>query len=358
MNMKTIKLLTALASLFFIFNSSAQSLFVPGGFTSSGIGTSTVAGSVGIGTSSPAAYLHVVSPNGSTTPLFEATEAGTTLGDFFKIYNGTANTATFSPTLWGHNAYNYQGNTLLPALGMVASTPSSCDVASNTMPLCLISARQYNSGTYANIANRNLFQIWNLSTPVFTVGPTGNTTVNGPFLSNGGILSESYVNSSGPMWSGSTITGVGGGIFNAQVTIGYPSGTTLPSGMLLGVNGGVAIGLASTTKINTGTTKYNLAVGGGIITDAVTVQLQSNWADYVFGQDYKLMSLSEVKAYIEKNKHLPEVPAATEINEKGVEAGEMLNIHMKKIEELTLYMIQLKEENEALKKRIEAIEQK
>lgn len=99
--------------------------------------------------------------------------------------------------------------------------------------------------------------------------------------------------------------------------------------------------------INTTNTKgYKLAVNGSIIANSFVVKMYP-WADYVFKKDYKLMSLQDLKSYIEKNHHLPEIPTEKEIAEKGLDLGEINKLLTKKIEELTLYMIykdqQLKE---------------
>ncbi len=75
------------------------------------------------------------------------------------------------------------------------------------------------------------------------------------------------------------------------------------------------------------------------------------WADYVFDKNYKLQSIPDLKKYIDENKHLPNVPSAQEIQEKGISVGEMQKIQMEKIEELTLYTIQLE-------KRISELESK
>ena len=64
------------------------------------------------------------------------------------------------------------------------------------------------------------------------------------------------------------------------------------------------------------------------------------WADYVFEKDYELRSLDEVKAYINENGHLPEVPSTAEVTENGVDVAQMNEILLKKVEELTLYLLQ------------------
>jgi hypothetical protein len=112
------------------------------------------------------------------------------------------------------------------------------------------------------------------------------------------------------------------------------------------------------TTMPTLNNKYLLSVGGSIVCEELVVKLRANWPDYVFASDYTLMPLNQVKTYIAANNHLPGVPAACEVEENGVATSEMLSIQMKKIEELTLYLIQMKEENEALLKRIEALEVK
>lgn len=63
-------------------------------------------------------------------------------------------------------------------------------------------------------------------------------------------------------------------------------------------------------------------------------------ADYVFKSDYKLMSLKEVEQFVKTNSHLPEIPSANEIKEKGFNVGEMQNKLLQKVEELTLYIIE------------------
>jgi trimeric autotransporter adhesin len=75
----------------------------------------------------------------------------------------------------------------------------------------------------------------------------------------------------------------------------------------------------------------------------------STWADYVFNEDYKLMSLLEVESFIKLNKHLPEIPSADEVKENGHKLGEMDVLLLKKVEELTLYLIDLKREVDSLK---------
>jgi hypothetical protein len=110
--------------------------------------------------------------------------------------------------------------------------------------------------------------------------------------------------------------------------------------------GGISVG---TTTLPTG---YKLAVGGKLIAEEVVVQLQASWPDYVFETDYMLRPIEELELYINQHKHLPGVPSAREIKDNGISVGEMNTIMMEKIEELTLYIIELKKEVELLKKNV------
>jgi hypothetical protein len=90
----------------------------------------------------------------------------------------------------------------------------------------------------------------------------------------------------------------------------------------------------------------DLKVNGKVLANEVKVSLES-WSDYVFSNDYKLRPLQEVQDYISLNKHLPDVPSQKEVLENGVNVGEMNSLLLKKIEELTLYVLELKKENDS-----------
>jgi hypothetical protein len=94
---------------------------------------------------------------------------------------------------------------------------------------------------------------------------------------------------------------------------------------------------------------YKLAVDGKAICTELLVRLVPNWPDYVFNNQYKLRGLNEVEDFIKKNNHLPGIPSAKEVESNGVNVGEMQKLQMEKIEELTLYIIELKKEIEKLK---------
>ena len=107
---------------------------------------------------------------------------------------------------------------------------------------------------------------------------------------------------------------------------------------------------AGNVGIGTDTPTEKLSVKGKIRAQEIKVET-ANWPDYVFEEGYQLPSLTETATFIEKNKHLPGVPKATEVEENGLSLGEMNKILLQKIEELTLHMIDKD-------KRIERLEQK
>ncbi len=109
--------------------------------------------------------------------------------------------------------------------------------------------------------------------------------------------------------------------------------------------GNVTIGTATVAS------GYMLNVGGKAICEELKVQLEGSWPDYVFSNDYKLPSIQDVAAFVEKNKHLPNIPPASEIEKNGLEVGDMQRKMIEKIEELTLYIIDLQKQIDELKKK-------
>jgi hypothetical protein len=119
------------------------------------------------------------------------------------------------------------------------------------------------------------------------------------------------------------------------------------------VSSKVKMVLTSDGRVGIGTdnppTYARLAVKGLIMAEEVRVRLHP-WPDYVFDGKYKLMPLPEVEAFIQANKHLPNIPSALSLEQNGgVDMGEMQAKQMEKIEELTLYIIELNKQLQELK---------
>jgi fibronectin type 3 domain-containing protein len=135
-------------------------------------------------------------------------------------------------------------------------------------------------------------------------------------------------------------------------TLPIEGGTQLCENIYCDGNGGVGIG---TPTVPTG---YRMAVKGKVMAEGVKVALETEWPDYVFEEGYKLMDIDALKKFIEANGHLPNVPAAHKVANEGVDVAEINVVLLEKIEELSLYLINmeermklLEEENSRLKSK-------
>ena len=129
------------------------------------------------------------------------------------------------------------------------------------------------------------------------------------------------------------------------------NGDIILAGARNATNGNVGIG-------TTDTEGYKLAVNGDAIFTKIKVKSFGSWPDYVFRKDYTLPSLQEVETFIAENEHLPGIPSAAEMEKGGLDLGEMNNKLLQKIEELTLYIIQLNKKNEVLEKQVAELRKK
>lgn len=95
---------------------------------------------------------------------------------------------------------------------------------------------------------------------------------------------------------------------------------------------------------------FECSYDGQVRTKSLTVTL-TGWSDFVFDDGYRLPTLSEVENYINSKRHLPDIPSAKEVEENGVDLGEMNAKLLQKVEELTLYVIDLQKQIDELKKQ-------
>lgn len=110
-------------------------------------------------------------------------------------------------------------------------------------------------------------------------------------------------------------------------------------------------GHAIVIKDNSGNKIAQLQNDGLLRSRSLRVDL-GTWADHVLGKDYKLLTLKEIKHFIQQNGHLPDVPNAQEIAKEGLDIGEIQRIQMQKIEELTLHLIEMDERMAAMQNQM------
>ena len=219
-------------------------------------------------------------------------------------------------------------------------------IAIATLMLAGISQAQWNyNGTHIYNVNSGSVGIGN-SSPTSLLDVAKNMTE--PTISvrnlggSGGASFRMFDQISGSDWK---FKAAGTGVFKIRdnaygLDVIQIESNSAANVIYIDAEGNLGIGTTNPTQ--------KLSINGNIKCKQVEVTL-TGWSDFVFEEDYSLMSLAEVDAFIKEHKHLPGVPSADEVITQGNNLGEMDALLLQKIEELTLYMIELKKENEELK---------
>jgi len=299
-------------------------------------------GFVGIGTSSPAFPLHV---------------------DGVSRYTGLANFGeTYDPVLYSKGIQISRPGNQPDSLFHLSFVRAGQQIvgmgflkSSNTFAIQNGPNNTSSKGIF--LAPNGFVGIGN-SNPEYTLDITGEARIG---------FTRLFINTSGVLYSDGNNMAMfhnGGYIFanksNTQNRAIIESNGSLnlyaPSG------GGAAIRFSTIgdSYINTGNLgigtinpgNYKLAVEGTIGARRVKVQ-QGSWADFVFHPDYQLPSLQYVESFIRDHQHLPDIPSEKEVNENGLDLGDMNKKLLQKVEELTLYIIDLRKEMDQLKKTVE-----
>jgi len=142
------------------------------------------------------------------------------------------------------------------------------------------------------------------------------------------------------------IVGAYNGLYN---DLDIRSTNVVGAQLYLKTTGNVGIGTTSPTE--------KLSVKGKIRAQEIKVE-STNWPDYVFAKDYQLPSLKETEKYIDDKGHLPGIPSAEEVKVNGIDLGEMNAKLLKKIEELTLYLIEQEKRNELQAQTMQKMEKR
>ncbi len=135
---------------------------------------------------------------------------------------------------------------------------------------------------------------------------------------------------------------------NIKLNSNYISGDGDDEGIAIDNDGKVCIGTSSPD------TDAKLTINGKISARDITIKADAG-ADFVFEKDYALPSLYHVEQFVKANKHLPEIPSVKEMQENGIQVSEMQTKLLQKIEELTLYVIELEKENKKQNQIIEKL---
>jgi hypothetical protein len=127
------------------------------------------------------------------------------------------------------------------------------------------------------------------------------------------------------------------------------------SGIRIDSKGNVGIGTPMINNVN----DYKLGVNGLIICKELVVDIEDDiWPDFVFEENYNLLEIDSLKIFIDQNKRLPHLKSASDINNNGeVKLAEMQILLLRKIEELTLYIIEVNEKNKILEQKLNSIKQ-
>ncbi len=220
---------------------------------------------------------------------------------------------------------------------------SSICMAQNTFP----GSGNAGIGTLNPIGNLDIFTSENISTT-----PLISLRSNFHFAGNYGMIrfgdyTQTVLYQKGAIIYES-VSGSARGKFHIAMenTDGSGSVTLADARFTVQSDGNIGIGITNPTE--------KLSVNGKIKAKEVKVEA-TGWPDYVFDEGYSVETLEGVEGYIKKNKHLPGMPAAKEIENNGLALGEMVKMQQKNIEELTLHLIEKDKEIKSLKKLEEKI---
>jgi len=288
-------------------------------------------GNAGIGTTTPGAFLHILGPGTTYDQLWLGNDA-----DYYAKFNMSATGAltispvvptgvTASTTITGHLLTGtYASNLFIANAGGAQNTNYwgyQFAGSTNTYFRTAIGG-----ATSTGLTTGRNYSGLNVESSPITLG----SSVNIPFAASAVVNPIANIT----LGTGSSVTNTATLYIDGANTQGTNNYALYSSGGLNYFGGNIAV---NTLIMPAG---YQFAVNGSMIATAVTVKLYSNWPDYVFKKGYRLASLGDIKTYIDHNHHLPDMPSEEQIAKDGLNLGEINKLLVKKVEELTLYMIE------------------
>lgn len=303
-------------------------------------------GKIGIGTNNPNSLLSVSSATGGGIITVIDTEPNeTTANPYISFYHGS-DPANLSRL--GYIGYGSSSNTDL----YVTNDKGGLKFRDNTGEVMYVKNGNVGIGTTSPTRDIQIHRSTSLAgIEVVNTNATGKSVI---LLGEANTLHRYiYLGYLNPSYNSSNAFQPASGVLYSGASNGMRlisrSHISLFSGGFEKINERLRI--TPSGHIGIGTTDpglYKLAVEGKIGAHEIVVTTDG-WSDFVFNKDYKLKDLEEVESFIEENNHLPDIPSEKEVIENGIALGEMDAKLLQKIEELTLYMIEMNKEVKALK---------
>ncbi|MBK8608624.1 MAG: hypothetical protein IPL84_01355 [Chitinophagaceae bacterium] len=319
-------------------------------------------GNIGMGINNPAEKLSI----NATNPSIQLLNAGSAKG-YLQANSSDMKLGTYVNNTTGKLVFNTRAVDRMiidenGLIGIGTSTPSSTLTINSTNPILQMRNGNIDKG-FVQIVNDDIKIGTNLSntagnfivrtggTDRLFINDQGQIGIGTNDLWNGSVLTIDGVNNTGKNYVNYRYDGVN--YLSTKVEPYTSTQQFLGNYVIKGFVGtGIQVSNYSDVAIGgtTMATGYQLSVHGKVIGIEFTTLPINNWPDYVFEKRYKLMPLAEVSDFIKANNHLPNIPAASEIEKNGIQLGDMSRRLTEKVEELTLYVIQLQEQINDLKK--------
>ena len=291
----------------------------------------------------------IKSPLGNPDDIAFAINSGTTAANaniYVNLFEQRKSGAMYFRTQYGNNVLYYDpAGVLYSGTGTDVNFRNSGFVSANTFRATNFAGYNWNqtsigmdapSITYSAIGS-SYVQTNNSAHKFTVVSPLTESNTNIATFDNGGVTLVSISK-------------------EGKLGIGLTSAPTekLEVNGNIYTNGKILINQANTAAV----APYALAVNGTAIFTKAVVKLNGNWPDYVFAPAYTLPTLPELENYLLANRHLPGVPSAKEVEKNGIDLGDNQTILLKKVEELTLYVIELNKKMEDMRKQNEKMKEK